>query len=59
MPAKDTFLQREKRAIDLQLDEELEGTFPASDPPTITRFSVKSRRAADRTLKNTSVPKDD
>jgi hypothetical protein len=59
MAARETFAQREKRELDLQLDEELEGTFPASDPPKITRFSVKSRRVADRTQKNASGPKSD
>jgi hypothetical protein len=49
MAARETFAQRKKRELDLQLDKELEGTFPASDPPKITRFSVKSRRVADRT----------
>ena len=36
--AKETLKQRDKRKLDLQLDEELEGTFPASDPLKITRF---------------------
>jgi hypothetical protein len=31
MTAIDTFEQRAKRELDLQLDKELEGTFPASD----------------------------
>jgi hypothetical protein len=59
MPAKDTFAQRETRELDLRLDEELAGTFPASDPLKITRFSAKSRRAADRLQKNATVPKND
>ena len=46
MAARETFARRKKRELDLQLDEELESTFPASDPPKITRFSVKSRRVA-------------
>jgi hypothetical protein len=58
MASRETFAQREKRELDLQLDEELEGTFPASDPPKITRFSVKSRSVADRT-QNATVPKND
>jgi hypothetical protein len=37
--AKETVKQRDKRKLDLQLDRELEGTFPASDPLKITRFS--------------------
>jgi hypothetical protein len=36
---KETLKQRDKRELDLQLDEELEGTFPASDPLKITRYS--------------------
>jgi hypothetical protein len=59
MAARETFAQREKRELDLQLDEELEGTFPASDPPKITRFSAKSRSVTDRTQKNATVPKSD
>lgn len=59
MTARETFAQREKRELDLQLDRELEGTFPASDPPKITRSSAKSRSAADRRRKNAIVPKDD
>jgi len=57
MVARETFAQRKKRELDLQLDEELEGTFPASDPPKITRFSVKSHRAADRAQEHVTVPK--
>jgi hypothetical protein len=52
MTAKETPSQREKRELDRQLDEELEGTFPASDPPKITRFAARSRSVADRTGKN-------
>jgi hypothetical protein len=44
--AKETVKQRDKRKLDLQLDRELEGTFPASDPLTITRFPHKRRNAA-------------
>ena len=55
MTAKDTFAEREKREIDRQLDEELEGTFPASDPPKITRFSAKSPSVVDRTRGNARV----
>jgi hypothetical protein len=59
MAARETFAQREKRELDVQLDEELEGTFPASDPLKITRFSAKSRSAADRTQKNPALPRND
>jgi len=34
---RETREQREKRELDEQLDRELEQTFPASDPPKITR----------------------
>ncbi|KRR02363.1 hypothetical protein CQ10_19225 [Bradyrhizobium valentinum] len=56
MTAKETSSEREKRELDRQLDEELEATFPASDPPKITRFA-KSPGAADRTRKNAAPPK--
>jgi hypothetical protein len=52
MHAKESLAQREKIELDLQLDRELEGTFPASDPPKITRFSAKSRRVAHRAQKD-------
>ena len=35
--------ERDKREMDLQLTKELEDTFPASDPLTITRFPRKRR----------------
>lgn len=59
MISKETFSQRQKRELDLQLDAELEGTFPASDPPKITRFSVKSRRGTDRKRKNVMAANND
>lgn len=37
--------ERDKRETDLQLTKELEGTFPASDPLTITRFPRRRRSA--------------
>ena len=43
---KETLKQRDKRKLDLQLDEELEGTFPASDPLKITRFPSNILRKA-------------
>jgi hypothetical protein len=52
MAAKETSTERDKRELDRQLDEELEGTFPASDPLKITRFSAKSRSVADRRRKD-------
>lgn len=55
----ETVAQREKRELDLQLDEELEGTFPASDPPKIIRFSARSRRVVDRAKRNAAVPMND
>lgn len=56
MAAVESFAQREKRELNLRLDEELEGTFPASDPPTITRFSAKSHRS-DRQRKIVPAPR--
>jgi hypothetical protein len=55
MTAKETSAQREKKEIDRRLDEELEGTFPASDPPKITRFSANSTSVVDRTRRNARV----
>ena len=34
---KETREQREQREVDERLDRELEQSFPASDPPTVTR----------------------
>ena len=34
---KNTNEESEKRRLDLELDSQLEDTFPASDPPKITR----------------------
>jgi hypothetical protein len=59
MAAIETFAQRAKRELDLQLDEERDGTFPASDPPKITRFPSKSRGVADRPRKSAVAPKID
>jgi|SRR5689334_325760 len=56
MTANDTVAQQKKRELDRQLDEELEATFPASDPPKITRFSAPSRRVAERKRKNAPRP---
>jgi hypothetical protein len=39
---KETLKQRDKRKLDLQLDKELEETFPASDPLKITRYSSET-----------------
>ena len=36
---KRTREQRDREAVDEELDRELEQTFPASDPPKITRSS--------------------
>jgi hypothetical protein len=59
MTAIETLAQRAKRELDLQLDEELEGTFPASDPPKVTRFSTNSRGIANQQRKSATVPKDE
>lgn len=45
MIAKETLAQTERKALDLQLDEELKATFPASDPLKITRSSARARGA--------------
>ncbi|HYK49926.1 MAG TPA: hypothetical protein VEU94_09370 [Terriglobales bacterium] len=41
------FDEPDKKQLDMQLDRELEDTFPASDPLTITRFPRK-RRGTDK-----------
>ena len=41
--AKETLELQDKKNLDLQLDRELEGTFPASDPLTITRYPYRRR----------------
>jgi hypothetical protein len=49
---KETREQREKRELDEELDRQLEQTFPASDPPKITRSVPprKQRQSRIRTL---------
>jgi hypothetical protein len=39
--------QRRRRKLDEELDRQLEQTFPASDPPKITRTPTKPTPAAD------------
>ncbi len=41
-------VETEREALDKELDFELEGTFPASDPPKITRSSPSSQITPDR-----------
>lgn len=50
---KETREQREKRELDERLDQELEQSFPASDPPKLTRRAPasKSRRSRSPTTK--------
>lgn len=43
-----------RRALDLQLDTELEDTFPASDPLKITRFAIAMYEPLPRRTKLTS-----
>lgn len=43
---EEPFKERDKRQLGLQLDREMQDTFPASDPLTITRFP-RRRRSAD------------
>jgi hypothetical protein len=40
---KPTRERRERKAIEEELDRELEQTFPASDPPKVTRSSLDSQ----------------
>lgn len=44
---KETRQQHAKREQDRELDRELEETFPASDPPNITRVPYDMRFAPD------------
>jgi hypothetical protein len=46
---KGTPEEGEKQALDRELDRELEQSFPASDPPKVTR---RSRRSRTTTTKN-------
>jgi hypothetical protein len=41
----DTQKQHEKRKLDEELDRQLEQTFPASDPPKITRGVDRKNRS--------------
>ena len=53
MPKHDeTPEQREKRELDEELDRQLQQTFPASDPPKITRGPTK-RAARSPTVRST------
>lgn len=45
---KETLKQRRKRELDDELNRQLEQTFPASDPPKITR-NPESEIAKDKT----------
>lgn len=47
--------QDDKTDLDLQLEKELEGTFPASDPLKITRFPIEGHRAAEPARHETDV----
>ena len=46
--ANETKEERIKRELDLELDRELENTFPASDAPKITRRAAAFKEAAGR-----------
>ena len=39
--------EERREELDRDLDEELEGTFPASDPPKVTRRTPKSQITGD------------
>jgi hypothetical protein len=45
---KETPEQRQHRKLDEELDRQLEQTFPASDPPKITRTPPERISGADR-----------
>lgn len=47
-----------RESLDRELDFELEGTFPASDPPKITRSSPRSQITPDRHREDESGGKD-
>jgi hypothetical protein len=57
MAALATPAQMERRELDLRLNEQLEGTFPASDPPKITHRFARSRDLSDRQRKISPAPK--
>ena len=40
---KDTREEREKQELDEELDRQLDQTFPASDPPKVTRITPPSQ----------------
>jgi hypothetical protein len=40
---KETRKEREKRELDAELDRQLEETFPASDPPKVTRSTPRTQ----------------
>jgi hypothetical protein len=40
---KDSHEEREKQELDEELDRQLEQTFPASDPPKVTRVTPPSQ----------------
>jgi hypothetical protein len=51
------FDERDRKQLDLQLDRELQDTFPASDPLTITRFPRRRRSADDPQIRgDTAAP---
>ncbi|WP_457089653.1 hypothetical protein [Microvirga sp. P5_D2] len=39
--------EEEREALDRELDEELDETFPASDPPKVTRVPSRDRITGD------------
>ena len=58
---RETLKQREKRELDSELSRQLEQTFPASDPPKVTRSSpatqITPRSAPARKISKTAHPK--
>jgi hypothetical protein len=59
MAAIETLAQRAKRELARQLDEELQGAFPASDTPKVTRSSTKSGGIADRSRRSAIASKNE
>jgi hypothetical protein len=47
-PHKTRIDERTNKELDRELDRELEDTFPASDPPKVTRVPRQSQITSDR-----------
>ncbi|MGO4704802.1 hypothetical protein AB4072_03355 [Microvirga sp. 2MCAF38] len=49
--------EERREALDRELDRELEDTFPASDPPKVTRVPPASQIISDKNIEVTPGPK--